>query len=745
MASVLVLLLAARPAAAFPTIVLPGPYLCYAAPLASGEPKFTPATKILTDEFETAASYSVVKPTLLCAPDPLAPAGLFEQTYQIKLPKGATAPAPGDQLVTDEFGTHKLKVAKADRLLVRATATDLGSSLTKCKDSSACSGGAQCIDKVCIDPGFPAAPPDTAPLDNFKCYGVSPAKGAPAFKKIVGGLVQATDPFGGTVSYDVLKPSHLCNPVDKNGENPGAETNAGRLVCYKVKPSKLSPPQPAFTPLLAAASNTNFPSSRVAVTSPKELCVAARSALAAVPPFGSLIYAGSESHDLATPGETDSFRLDLAASQTLTVVATPQTSSLTPSVEAITPGNVVIGSATAASPGLPVVLQTVPVSTSGAYTVAASGAAGSTGVYGLQSIVNAAFLQSSDSLDSFATAFDLSSAFATLGTTPSSDRAGIVGAHPTAPGTGQVASFSLAAGQATTIALRGTSSPAHVTLYNGVGTAVALGALVGGDIDEAIEGFVAPSSGTYYVVITGAASATYGLVVTRGADFGRHGTDFASAQRLEGTAVVLGGLPTSTQSGDWYQFEVNAGDNLVLTTTTPGGTSATGLEPVNGLAPTLNLYDAGGNLVAEATGNAGDGRNDVIDWTALSSGSYRAQVASAAPGGFGEYTLAVQGATGGAFPFMIASTTPAAGATLKRAPTSITVTLDHSVRVDSVSTSALAVDGQPATGFTIADDHTVVFAIAALAPGVHPVNISGLIDLSGLPLTPASFAFTTVK
>ena len=80
---------------------------------------------------------------------------------------------------------------------------------------------------------------------------------------------------------------------------------------------------------------------------------------------------------------------------------------------------------------------------------------------------------------------------------------------------------------------------------------------------------------------------------------------------------------------DWYQFNVNAGDNLVITTTTPGGTSASGFQFTNDLMPTINLYDASGNLVATATGNAADGRNDVIDWTALTSGSYRVQILGA--------------------------------------------------------------------------------------------------------------------
>ena len=88
----------------------------------------------------------------------------------------------------------------------------------------------------------------------------------------------------------------------------------------------------------------------------------------------------------------------------------------------------------------------------------------------------------------------------------------------------------------------------------------------------------------------------------------------------------LGGQRRRRPGQDWYQFNVNAGDNLVFTTTTPGGTSANGLQFINDLMPTINLYDEAGNLVATATGNAGDGRNDVIDWTALTSGSYRVQI-----------------------------------------------------------------------------------------------------------------------
>ena len=155
----------------------------------------------------------------------------------------------------------------------------------------------------------------------------------------------------------------------------------------------------------------------------------------------------------------------------------------------------------------------------------------------------------------------------------------------------------------------------------------------------------------------------------------------------------------ASDAGYWYQFNVNAGDNLVLTTTTPGGSSANGLQFINDLAPTINLYDASGNLVATATGNAADGRNDVIDWTALTSGSYRVQILGANKTNLGEYTISIQGATGGLTPFTVTSTNPAAGSR-SRLPG-----LDHDGQRSAtasccrrVSPSDFTIDGNDATG-----------------------------------------------
>jgi protocatechuate 3,4-dioxygenase beta subunit len=209
-------------------------------------------------------------------------------------------------------------------------------------------------------------------------------------------------------------------------------------------------------------------------------------------------------------------------------------------------------------------------------------------------------------------------------------------------------------------------------------------------------------------------------------------------------ASGLAGDGVGGQATDWYQFNVNAGDNLVITTTTPGGNSGNGQQFINDLNPTINLYDANGNLVATATGNAGDGRNSIINWTALSGGSYRVQIEGATKDSIGEYTLAVQGATGGQYPFHVTSTNPAAGSDINYIPSTMTVTVDNSTLLTSVVPGDLTVDGTPATGVSVVDNHTFSFTLPPLStgdPATHSVSISGLVDIHGVAITPDNFTF----
>ena len=107
----------------------------------------------------------------------------------------------------------------------------------------------------------------------------------------------------------------------------------------------------------------------------------------------------------------------------------------------------------------------------------------------------------------------------------------------------------LTAGQSSTIAVKGSGGKANLGLYDGSGNLIALSAS-GQGTDGVISNFVAPSTGTYYVKVSGAPGLQYDLVVTRGSDFSLHSGNFNSAQPLDGASVVLGAI---TQGGGGLQ------------------------------------------------------------------------------------------------------------------------------------------------------------------------------------------------
>ena len=111
--------------------------------------------------------------------------------------------------------------------------------------------------------------------------------------------------------------------------------------------------------------------------------------LEAKAPLGSLIYDPTISGLIGTSGDTDSFTIDVDDGQTITVVVETD-SSLQAAVQLYNPGNFVVGSASAASAGDDAVIQTIPTTGAGTYTVTVGGAGGTTGGYTIQIILNAA-------------------------------------------------------------------------------------------------------------------------------------------------------------------------------------------------------------------------------------------------------------------------------------------------------------------------------------------------------------------
>ncbi|MFN0053205.1 MAG: CARDB domain-containing protein [Planctomycetales bacterium] len=205
-----------------------------------------------------------------------------------------------------------------------------------------------------------------------------------------------------------------------------------------------------------------------------------------------------------------------------------------------------------------------------------------------------------------------------------------------------------------------------------------------------------------------------------------------SADRLLEQAVAWG---ASGDREDHYLVQANAGDHLVISTTTPGDGAG---EPVNELDPIIELYGPDGTLLASNDNSAPDGRNGLLDYVVPSEegGTYRIVVRGAA--GNGEYTLAVEGATGAPQPFQAVATSPADGALLAGFPDVYRVDFSHSVLLTSVDASDLTVDGMPASSVQVIDGDTLEFTILGLQHGdalYHVAIASGaLTSISGLSL-----------
>jgi hypothetical protein len=227
-------------------------YLCYNAKTTRGTPPFVrPAPVTLKDQFEEVTA-EVLKPVSLCTPvdknaEGIVDAATHLEGYQIRQPKGAK---PGNLEVQNQFqpspnGVLVVDTITPDRLLV-PTAKSLVSQP-------------------------PAPNPMTHEVDHYKCYKVKEDK-ASEFTPI--GDVLLKDQFieaqlgGEPKLFDLKKPTRLCNPVEKNGEEIKHPVN--HLVCYKAA---LVQRQPKHTPVPGLFVNNQFGPERIDTIKEEELCV----------------------------------------------------------------------------------------------------------------------------------------------------------------------------------------------------------------------------------------------------------------------------------------------------------------------------------------------------------------------------------------------------------------------------------------------------------------------------------------
>ncbi len=226
-------------------------------------PKFAPTTVTAVDRFTTSepndqGRLDLKKPLVVCNPsdkngeDPTAPDHAAHlEGYAAKITKTdpkQPKPAKSVRAITNQLGPLSLQISKPDSLLVPSA-------------------------KVPGDGG--ATPLGPTGVDHFKCYKAKVAKakrGEPILPVFTRTTVAVTDQFGGPRTFDLKKPTRLCAPANKNGEDPAAPSHPDHLVCYQAKLAKQTPKQPKLVPQVVSTTN-QFGAEVVRAKSLVELCV----------------------------------------------------------------------------------------------------------------------------------------------------------------------------------------------------------------------------------------------------------------------------------------------------------------------------------------------------------------------------------------------------------------------------------------------------------------------------------------
>jgi hypothetical protein len=478
-------------------------------------------------------------------------------------------------------------------------------------------------------------------------------------------------------------------------------------------------------------------------------------ALTSLAPLGSEIYASPAQAAFINPvGDVDSFTLDVAAGQAITVLVSRTSGNLQPSVQLTGP----FSDFANAPPGNSfALLQTSGITPAGTYTFSVSGLNGTTGGYTIQVWLNARLAEDQYARpihDSRANAEDLNKSFIPLA--DGASRGAVLGQTGVAGAKQDYYSFLVNAGDTITAALTtlGAGSP-DVWLENAAGSVLAMGAAGPSNVGRAINNYVVPVSGTYYLRVSapGVPGAKYSLVVTRNSSFDllpnsdlfNGPVEYLSGKSSNGTQYALGYVGNSGNGNNVYAVTGLAGSTLTVQTLTPGGLPG---QFSNNLDPNVNLYDPFGNLVASDDNSGADGRNASMSYVVPdgASGLYFVEVtpstATATPTQ-GEYVLEVGGSTTVDLnPFQVSVITLADKGDVNTQVGSLRVTFSDNLLLTSLKTSALTVDGLPATGFAILDGKTVQFTLPALGAGHHLVSITSLLDVHGRLLTRYDGDFT---
>jgi hypothetical protein len=547
----------------------------------------------------------------------------------------------------------------------------------------------------------------------------------------------------------------------------GTTTNYGNAIPVPV--ATLPPstgPQPVGIPLpgLSPATQYHF---RVAAANSAGLSYGSDNVFSTtllfspVVPTGARLAQTSANDTIVVPGQTVAYAVTLNAGQVLSAVLQPA-GGLIPAILVTDPSGSPFALSSASSVNQNILLESVPILLSGTYQIIVSGVEGTTGSYQLSLALNAEIEQErylDQPNNSPATAEDLMPSSIPVGSGQQMAVIGDFAGRPSQPWPdpadfyrlflyrGQTASFMITSLQ---------SGASQVRLEDGAGNILALG--LGGfqNVSQAIINFTAAYSGYYYVVATGDSGVRYTLVASVDAAFELKP---AASTSLSGLTSIYGTLVALTNTFDEATFTIsaNTGDNLHFATATPASGP---VELVNNLYQELLLFDPNGNLVAVAAGNAGDGRNSVIDFTVPSgdTGFWSIEVTSSpnTPNPTaGDFVLTATGATGNPLtPFYCVSSIPAVGATVAP-PATITVFFNQQVYGGaSLTPGEMEINGVPCVAVVLSGPNSATwttgpgtFASGNSIPDILTIGADFLgtqvSDLSGNTLTPFSETFFT--
>ena len=190
-------------------------------------------------------------------------------------------------------------------------------------------------------------------------------------------------------------------------------------------------------------------------------------------------------------------------------------------------------------------IETAPITTAGTYSLVVSGSGGTTGGYTMQAILNAVYKPATDTNNSIASAYDLTNAFSSLGTTPPADRAGVLGTIDSTANSDYY-KFYLNAGQSTTLAAQGLDGNVALGLLDGSGNLLALPN--GASLNQSINlggGFSGPNGMT----LNGFANISGSNLDLTDGGFGEAGSAFTN------NTLDVGGFTTS------FDFQVTSTTN----------------------------------------------------------------------------------------------------------------------------------------------------------------------------------------